>query len=62
MDTWEANAKLNDAAVQITGERHCRSCDKFRKVDGGKWRVQSDGRKRWRCKTCTQRKNEAGFR
>lgn len=62
MDTWEANAKLNDAAVQITGERHCRSCDKFRKVEGGKWHMQSNGHKRWRCKTCTQRKNEAGFK
>ena len=62
MDTWEANAKLNDAAVQITGQRHCRSCDKYKPLTGGKIRLGANGARIWRCATCTQRKNEAGFR
>lgn len=62
MDTWEANAKLNDVVVAITGERHCRSCDKYRKVEGGRVRIGANGRAIWRCKACSERRNEAGFR
>lgn len=50
---WKANARLNETAVQLTGERHCRSCDSWRKEDGGRWRVGANGTRpgaagRWR--------------
>lgn len=59
---WRTNARLNERVVEETGERHCRSCDHFRKTEGGRWRVASNGRRIWRCKACANRQNGAGFR
>lgn len=59
---WRENAKLSATAIKLTGERHCRSCDRYKPVTGGKVRIGANGRPIWRCATCTQRKNGAGFR
>ena len=59
---WRANAKLNETAIKLTGERHCRSCDKYKPAEGGRWRIAANGRRIWRCKACANRQNGAGFR
>ena len=62
MDTWEANVALRKVVDSATGQRHCRSCDKYKPLTGGKVRLGANGARIWRCATCTQKRNPAGFK
>jgi len=59
---WKLNARLAESVAAQTGMRHCRSCDKERRVEGGKVKIAANGRRIWRCKACSERSSPKGFR
>jgi hypothetical protein len=55
----ETYQKARAAEQSITGKRWCSHCQSTRAVEGGQWKVSSNGlHKRWRCQECSQRAKE----
>jgi len=47
----EQMTKMREAVAEFTGERHCAYCNKFRSLDGGRFRITKTNKK-WMCAKC----------
>lgn len=49
---YEQIKKLTKIAGEITGEYKCTNCGKYKKIEGGKITIATNGSKRWKCAFC----------
>lgn len=50
------------AEERVTGERFCSTCQRYRAIEGGAFRITGKGKavKRWQCAACAARKRNFG--
>ncbi len=53
MDSTAESRHVTAKAEEITGDRHCYGCLKYRPIEQGKFVIDVRGQKRWRCNSCT---------
>lgn len=59
-----ASTELTDLTAtiaKVTGMRFCTKCNITRRSEGGKTKMMSNGRIRWMCRECAQKKSTIGF-
>lgn len=60
--SWRKMVELNDKLSRETGERYCRSCNRFKRIEGGRTTVARNNKRMWRCRQCAERSNPKGIR
>lgn len=54
MTTTEERKHMTAVVGEITGEKMCYKCNHYRKIEGGRRKIDSLGRPRWVCKECSK--------
>ena len=61
-DTTRHLIKVTEAIAKNLGVKFCTQCNLTKPVEGGKVRTLSNGRTRWMCVMCTNKRKPSGFK